>query len=185
MLLYIIMDNKLNDKLSKRFLTGLKKYNLDYEEVKKNWYYMGGENGIHKKYLNKYFNDDIIPEHNNFCICGHKIKNNCYITDGEFVLSIGESCVNKFVRKLNKIWRTNYPELDVPIFNGRQFYILSDLAKELSDYYRKIAREQRGEDLEVSYEEYAENWVQSLKDKIEQLENSDDKEQREFALKLK
>jgi hypothetical protein len=96
------MDNKLNDKLSKRFLTGLKKYNLDYEEVKKNWYYMGGENGIHKKYLNKYFNDDIIPEHNNYCICGHKIKHNCYITDGEFVLSIGESCVNKFVRKLNK-----------------------------------------------------------------------------------
>ena len=93
--------------------------------------------------------------------------------------------VPKLVRKLNKIWRTNYPELDVPRFNGRQFDILSDLAKELSDYYRKIAREQRGEDLEVSYEEYAENWVQSLKDRIEQLENSDDVEQREFAEKLK
>ena len=93
--------------------------------------------------------------------------------------------VPKLVRKLNKIWRTNYPELDVPRFNGRQFDILSDLAKELSDYYRKIAREQRGEDLEVSYEEYAENWIQSLKDRIEQLENSDDVEQREFALKLK
>ena len=91
----------------------------------------------------------------------------------------------KLVRKLNKIWRTNHPELDVPRFNSRQFDILSDLAEELSDYYRKIAREQRGEDLEVSYEEYAENWVQSLKDKIEQLENSDDVEQREFAEKLK
>ena len=93
--------------------------------------------------------------------------------------------VPKIKRKLNTIWRTNYPELDVPTFNGKQFDIQFDLAKELSDYYRKIAREQRGEDLEVSYEEYAENWVQSLKDKIEQLENSDDKEQREFALKLK
>jgi|TARA_B110000305_G_C19186560_1_gene514559 hypothetical protein len=97
------MDNKINDKLSKRFLTGLKKYNLDYEEIKKKWYYMGGENGIHRKYLNKNFNDDTTPEHKDFCICGHKIKNNCFITDGEFVLSIGESCVNKFVRKLNKV----------------------------------------------------------------------------------
>ena len=51
------MDNKINDKLSKRFLTGLKKYNLDYEEIKKKWYYMGGENGIHRKYLNKNFAD--------------------------------------------------------------------------------------------------------------------------------
>ena len=93
--------------------------------------------------------------------------------------------VPKIKRKLNTIWRTNYPELDVPTFNGRQFDIQFDLAKELSDYYRGLAREQRGEDLEVSYEEYAENWVQSLKDRIEQLEKSDDKEQREFALKLK
>ena len=91
----------------------------------------------------------------------------------------------KIVRKLNQIWRANHPELDVPTFNKRQFDILSDLAKELSDYYRGLAREQRGEDLEVSYEEYAENWVQSLKDRIEQLEKSDDIEQREFALKLK
>jgi len=91
----------------------------------------------------------------------------------------------KIVRKLNQIWRANYPELDVPRFNKRQFDILSDLAKELSDYYRGLAREQRGEDLEVSYEEYAENWVQSLKDRIEQLEKSDDIEQREFAEKLK
>ena len=91
----------------------------------------------------------------------------------------------KIVRKLNKIWRTNHPELDVPRFNGRQFDILRSVYKELDDYYRKIAREQRGEDLEVSYEEYAENWVQSLKDRAEQFEQSDDIEQREFALKLK
>jgi len=91
----------------------------------------------------------------------------------------------KVSRKLNKIWKVNYPELDVPRFNRRQFDITDDLSIELYNYYRKIAREQRGEDLEVSYEEYAENWVQSLKDKIEQLENSDDIEQREFALKLK
>ena len=91
----------------------------------------------------------------------------------------------KLVRKLNKIWREKYPELDVPGFNGRQFDVLRNITQELDDYYRGLARKQRGIDLEVPYEEYAEAWVQSLKDRIEQLENSDDVEQREFAEKLK
>ena len=91
----------------------------------------------------------------------------------------------KIERKLNKIFRANYPELDVPRFNKRQFDLVYDIENELDDYYRGLARDQKGRELEVSYEEYAENWVQSLKDRIEQLENSDDIEQREFALKLK
>jgi len=91
----------------------------------------------------------------------------------------------KIERKLDKIFRANYPELDVPRFNRRQFDIVYDLENELDNYYRGLAREQKGKELEVSYEEYAENWVQSLKDRIEQLENSDDVEQREFAEKLK
>ena len=91
----------------------------------------------------------------------------------------------KIKRKLTKIWRANFPELDVPRFNRRQFDLKNEVAKELEDYYRGLARDQRGKDLEVSYEAYAENWVQSLKDRIEQLEKSDDIEQREFALKLK
>ena len=91
----------------------------------------------------------------------------------------------KVKRKLRKIWRANYSELDVPRFNQRQFDLKNEVAEELDDYYRGLAREQRGRELEVSYEEYAENWVQSLKDRIEQLEKSDDIEQREFALKLK
>ena len=91
----------------------------------------------------------------------------------------------KIERKLNKIFRANYPELDVPRFNRRQFDLVYDIENELDDYYRGLARDQKGRELEVSYEEYAENWVQSLKDRIEQLENSDDVEQREFASKLK
>ena len=91
----------------------------------------------------------------------------------------------KIERKLNKIFRANYPELDVPRFNRRQFDLVYDIENELDDYYRGLARDQKGRELEVSYEEYAENWVQSLKDRIEQLENSNDVEQREFALKLK
>lgn len=97
------MENKLNDKLSKRFISGLHKYNLTYEDIKKNWYYMGGEQGIHKQFFERHFNNEDLPPHNNFCICGHKINHNCFISDGEYVLSIGASCINKFVRKLNRV----------------------------------------------------------------------------------
>lgn len=93
------MDNqlKLNDKLSKRFQTGLKKYNLTIEDIKKNWFYIGGESKIHNNHFKRYYHNEEQPEHENFCVCGHRIKNNCWISDGVFTLSIGENCVNKFI----------------------------------------------------------------------------------------
>lgn len=99
------MDYKLNNNniLSKRFITGLKKYRIEYEDIKKNWYYIGGESGHHLNYFRRHYGNEEIPQHNNNCICGHKIKNNCFISNGEYVLSIGESCINKFVPKKNKI----------------------------------------------------------------------------------
>ena len=71
----------------------------------------------------------------------------------------------KYSRQLNKVWRAKYPELDLPKFNKDNFKVKYDTTEALNDYYRKIAREQKGEDLEVTYEEYAENYVQFLKDK--------------------
>jgi len=97
------MEFRLNNTLSKRFITGLEKYNIPYETIKNDWYYIGGEKGVHLNYFNKYYSDEDLPEHKDYCICGHKIKNNCFISDGEYVLSIGESCVNKFVPKCDKI----------------------------------------------------------------------------------
>ena len=97
------MEYKLNTKLSKRFLTGLDKFNLTYEELRKEWYYIGGEKGNHLTYFKRNYGNEDLPEHQDYCICGHKIKNNCFISDGEYVLSIGESCVNKFVPTFNRI----------------------------------------------------------------------------------
>ncbi len=68
-------------------------------------------------------------------------------------------------RDLNKIWNKNYPELNIPKFNKANYDTIFLVAKELDDYYRGEARKQKGIDLEVSYEEYADMWVQSLKDK--------------------
>ena len=67
-------------------------------------------------------------------------------------------------RNLNKVWRTKYPELDIPEFNKKNYDIRQGLAQELDDYYRGQARKQKGIDLEVPYEEYAAMYVQALKD---------------------
>ncbi len=68
-------------------------------------------------------------------------------------------------RDLNKIWNKNYLELNIPKFNKANYDTVFLVAKELDDYYRGEARKQKGIDLEVSYEEYADMWVQALKDK--------------------
>jgi len=97
------MDYKLNDILSRRFLTGLKKNNLSLKELKEKWKYIGGESGHHLNYFKKHYGDEDLPDHYDYCVCGHRIKNNCWISDGEYVLAVGESCVNKFVPKNNKL----------------------------------------------------------------------------------
>tara|TARA_R100001460_G_scaffold14257_2_gene31991 strand:- start:43 stop:828 length:786 start_codon:yes stop_codon:yes gene_type:complete len=69
-------------------------------------------------------------------------------------------------RKLNKVWRTKYPELEIPKWNSRykNYDTREKIAQELEDYYREQARKQKGVDLEVPYEEYADMYVQALKD---------------------
>lgn len=92
----------LNDSLSKRFLTGLKKNNVSYEEICKEWYYIGGEKGHHLKYYILYSGNNTLPKHNNNCLCNHKIKYNCFISNGTNILSLGNCCVNRFIPKKNR-----------------------------------------------------------------------------------
>tara|TARA_Y100000766_G_C18852115_1_gene578710 strand:- start:30 stop:1421 length:1392 start_codon:yes stop_codon:yes gene_type:complete len=69
-------------------------------------------------------------------------------------------------RNLNKVWRTKYPELDIPGFNKtfKNYDTRNRISRLLDDYYRGEARKQKGIDLEVPYEEYADMYVQALKD---------------------
>ena len=88
--------------ISKRFENGLKKkYNLNIEDLN-NFYYIGGEIGIHNKYYKLFTNNSPLLTHTDKCICGHKIKNNCYISNGNIILIIGESCINKFLPNKKK-----------------------------------------------------------------------------------
>lgn len=98
----IMVMGLLDDNLSKRFLTGLKKHNVTYEEICKNWFYIGGEKGQHLKYYILSSENKELPKHKDYCLCNHKIKYNCFISNGTNILSLGNCCVNRFIPKKNR-----------------------------------------------------------------------------------
>lgn len=95
---YVYMSNVVT--LSEKFIKGLKLHNLDYDTiVREKWYYAGGDTGRHARYYDKCCPDKNIPPHANKCVCGHFIKQNCYITNGEHILVLGNCCIRKFIKK--------------------------------------------------------------------------------------
>jgi len=83
--------------ISKRFSNGLKRYNISLDNLKECWRYCGGEKGRHLNYYNLCCVGEEQPEHEDRCICGHLIKENCYITDGNYILTIGNCCIKRFL----------------------------------------------------------------------------------------
>jgi len=105
-----------DSKISRRFIEGLQKYNLTYDEVK-DWKYCGGqgeekltleEQLVHKKhrsrieYFRLCFPGRELPIYRDKCICGHDIKDNCFITNGTDILVIGNCCNKRFIPKCKK-----------------------------------------------------------------------------------
>lgn len=86
--------------MSKEFIKGLADYGLTYEEVCK-WKYCGGDTKRHKNYFKLACPNDDIPNYESRCVCGHYIKENCYITDpmGDRLLIIGNTCIKRFIPK--------------------------------------------------------------------------------------
>jgi len=90
----------INVKLTKKFIKGLQNYNLSYEDIKKdNWVYCGGDTGRHLNYFKLFFKDRELPSHEDKCVCGHFIKENCYITNKKRLLTLGNCCIKKFLSK--------------------------------------------------------------------------------------
>jgi len=86
--------------LTKRFIKGLQNHNLTYEEIKNNnWIYCGGDSKNHFEYFKIFFKHSNTPIHESKCICGHSIKENCYITDKNRILTLGNCCIKKFLSK--------------------------------------------------------------------------------------
>jgi hypothetical protein len=91
--------------IQKRFMKGLEKYGLTIEEVRNNWYYSGGNMGSHLNYFKLKYKQAPFYEEEDECVCGHSIKENCYITNDEEVLILGNCCIKRFMPK-NKSGRT-------------------------------------------------------------------------------
>lgn len=90
-------------ELTQQFIKGLQNYGLTYDEIKNsNWKYCGGRRGRHFNYFKLCCKDDDLPELINECVCGHHIKENCYITDGEQILVLGNCCIKKFIPKSSR-----------------------------------------------------------------------------------
>ena len=91
-----IKQNKHTLSLHARFIEGLKKYNLAFEEMA-NWKYCGGDYASHLKYFQLLYPGKELPDHVDRCVCDHEIVRNGYITDGNQILVLGSCCINRFI----------------------------------------------------------------------------------------
>lgn len=92
-------------KLKKAFLEGLQeKWGLTYDDLINDGYkYAGGTPNEHQmhhaRYFDKMFPNKSYPEKEDYCVCGHNIKHNCYITNRnkEYVIPLGNCCIKNFM----------------------------------------------------------------------------------------
>jgi len=81
--------------LTQQFIRGLKEYNLSREDLQY-WKYCGGNEGRHHNYFKISCPETPLPEPTDTCVCGHAIKENCYITNGTDILVLGNCCIQRF-----------------------------------------------------------------------------------------
>ena len=86
------------ESIKKRFEGGLRSHGLTLEDFERNWKYAGGDEGRHHNYwCLRYGRDKEKPPHADSCLCGHPIKENCYVSDGNEFLVLGNCCIKRFV----------------------------------------------------------------------------------------
>ncbi len=93
------MENEQTENtimIKSRMIEGLKQYNLTFEEVCDTWEYCGSDTDM--SYFKLRFKNRSLPKHKHHCVCGHDIVVNCYITNGVEILTLGTSCVKRFVK---------------------------------------------------------------------------------------
>ena len=84
--------------VEERMRVRLKKYNVTLEDIQSGrWRYCGGETGHRQKYFHLCQPGREHPEHEVECACGHEIEENCYITNGETIIVLGNVCINRFL----------------------------------------------------------------------------------------
>ena len=64
----------------KNLCKNLEALGLNYESVSQEYKYSGGSNDHHCNYFKLCFKDKDQPKRISKCLCGHQIKENCYIS---------------------------------------------------------------------------------------------------------
>jgi hypothetical protein len=136
--------------LTKQFINGLKKYNLKPEDMI-NWRYAGGQGGgaknsiRHENYFHMRFPNYEFPDLTDECVCGHTIKENCYIAnDDEELLIIGNCCIKRFLPNENtgrtcEICKKPHKNRKNNRCNECRIGLCNDCGKECGDY-KKCAK---------------------------------------------
>jgi len=88
-------------QLTAKFINGLMNYNLTQDNIK-DWRYCGGNQKNHLNYFKLCCKGEDLPNRVNECVCGHYIKENCYITNGDEILILGNCCIKKFIKKCTR-----------------------------------------------------------------------------------
>ena len=83
-------------KISLQFSKGVEELGMTLDEIK-TYKYCGGNCKQHKNYFKMCFPNDALPEHQDYCVCNHKIKENCYIYKGDEIIVLGNCCIKKFI----------------------------------------------------------------------------------------
>jgi len=99
--------SKTNETYLKKLCDALFIKGLNYDDVKRTYKYSGGSNGDkrHENYFFKCMPAASVPELVEECLCGHAIKENCYITkdfDINTILILGNCCIKKFIDKSSR-----------------------------------------------------------------------------------
>jgi hypothetical protein len=64
------------------------------------WRYVGGTHNEHLKYFRLACPGKKLPFFTRSqCVCGHRIEQNCFMTDGKNIVVFGNCCIKRFVGK--------------------------------------------------------------------------------------
>jgi hypothetical protein len=129
----------MESNLSRQFIEGLRRAGFDYETVRNDFKYAGGNmQQNHRNYYKLVYKTDRYPPHKDNCICGHKINENCYITNSETILTVGNCCIKKFIPKSGRtceICSKPHKNRIVNRCNTCRFGICDRCNKKCGDYY--------------------------------------------------
>ncbi|AJP61561.1 hypothetical protein CBEVV_014 [Choristoneura biennis entomopoxvirus 'L' virophage] len=98
--------NKKKNTYIEIFYSSIRQLGLpddNLEDLGKIWEYIGGDKKSTKRLMFKDFTESKIdyPEHKSYCICGHYIKEQCWVRHviSKKIITVGNCCVKKFLNQ--------------------------------------------------------------------------------------